>query len=134
MNNTTTNKVLIIASGVLVIALIMLITIGVVMDKSGVFDALLGQTQKVTMIQDRIEKQKSIEDTCRAMIASYNIDKQMYQAYSTSHDPDRLSWGEQARLRANATAAQYNEYLLKNIYIFEGDTPDDIEQVLETLY
>ena len=74
---------------------------------------------------------KQVEDTCRAMITSYTADKLRYEQYAGSDSAEQRSWGEQAKMRANATAAQYNEYVLKNSFIFDGNVPKDIREKLE---
>lgn len=69
---------------------------------------------------------KEVEDTCRSMIASYTSDKQTYEQYKDSDSGEKQSWAEQARMRANKTAASYNEYILKNSFVWESGIPDDI--------
>ena len=73
---------------------------------------------------------KTVEDSCRAMIASYTSDKLMYEQYRDSDNEEKQSWGEQARIRANKTAAAYNEYVLKNSFAWDGNVPDDIKKEL----
>lgn len=70
---------------------------------------------------------KKVEDTCRAMIASYNTDKMTYEQYKDSDNEEKQSWAEQAKMRANKTAASYNEYVLKNSYVWENNVPSDIK-------
>ena len=74
----------------------------------------------------RYQTRKEVEETCRAMVASYNSDKLTYNQYSGSEDEERRSWADQAKMRANRTAATYNEYVLKNSYVWEGNIPEDI--------
>lgn len=69
---------------------------------------------------------KGVEDTCRSMIASYYSDKQTYEQYKDSDSEEKQSWAEQARMRANKTAASYNEYILKNSFVWKNGVPDDI--------
>ena len=69
---------------------------------------------------------KEVEDTCRAMIASYTADKMRYETYATSDSPEKQEWAEQAKIRANATAAKYNEYFLKNSFVWKDNIPEDI--------
>lgn len=76
---------------------------------------------------------KQVEDTCRAMIASYTSDKLKYEQYASSENAEQRSWGEQAKMRANQTAATYNEFMLKNSFVFEGNIPKDIRTELEYL-
>ena len=72
------------------------------------------------------ETLKKVEDTCRAMIASYNADKLTYEQYKDSDNEEKQSWAEQAKMRANKTASTYNNYILKNEYIWKGNVPSDI--------
>lgn len=76
------------------------------------------------------ETRKEVEDTCRAMIASYNADKLTYEQYKNSDDTEKQSWAEQAKMRANKTASTYNNYILKNNYVWKNDIPTDIYGVL----
>ena len=73
---------------------------------------------------------KKVEDTCRAMIASYNADKLTYEQYRDSDSEEKQSWAEQAKMRANKTASTYNNYILKNEYIWNGNVPSDIYMAL----
>lgn len=69
---------------------------------------------------------KKVEDTCRAMMASYTADELTYKQYKDSDSEEKQSWAEQAKMRANKTAASYNEYILKNSFVWEGNVPADI--------
>lgn len=73
---------------------------------------------------------KEVEDTCRAMISSYNADKLTYEQYKNSDNEEKQSWAEQAKMRANKTASTYNNYILKNSYVWKGNVPSDIYSVL----
>jgi hypothetical protein len=79
------------------------------------------------------ENRKMVEDTCRAMIASYQTDKLTYEQYKNSENAEQRSWAEQARMRANKTANTYNEYVLKNSYIWDGNVPTNIDNYLPTI-
>lgn len=81
----------------------------------------------------RYSTRKKVEDSCRAMIASYTSDKLKYEQYASSESAEQRSWGEQAKMRANQTAAIYNEFILKNSYVFGGNIPKDIRTELEYL-
>lgn len=72
------------------------------------------------------ETLKKVEDTCRSMIASYNSDKLTYEQYKDSDNEEKQGWAEQAKMRANKTASTYNNYILKNSYIWKGNVPADI--------
>lgn len=79
------------------------------------------------------ENRKMVEDTCRAMMASYKTDVDTYNMYKDSDNEEKLSWAEQARMRANKTANSYNEYMLKNSYVWNGNVPIDIANYLPTI-
>lgn len=81
----------------------------------------------------RYETRKKVEDTCRAMMASYQADKLTYEQYKDSDDAERQEWAEQAKMRANKTASTYNNYLLKNSYVWENNIPVDIDYQLPYL-
>ena len=87
-------------------------------------------------IEDRTsyDTRKKVEDTCRGMIASYKTDKATYDMYITSDSEEKQSWAEQAKMRANKTANSYNEYILKNSFVFEGNIPEDIDLKLQIIY
>lgn len=74
---------------------------------------------------------KKVEDTCRSMIASYNSDKLTYEQYKDSDNEEKQSWAEQAKMRANKTASTYNNYVLKNSYVWENNVPSDIYMELD---
>lgn len=73
---------------------------------------------------------KKVEDTCRSMMSSYNSDKLVYEQYKTADSDEKKSWAEQAKMRANKTASSYNNYMLKNSYVWENNIPADIKQQL----
>lgn len=97
-------------------------------------------TNKVEWVDRKIEDRtsydtmKKVEDTCRSMIASYKTDKATYDMYKESDNPEKQSWAEQAKMRANKTANTYNEYILKNSYVWEGNIPEDIDRSLQIIY
>ena len=72
------------------------------------------------------ETRKTVEDSCRAMIASYEADKLTYEQYKDSENDEQRSWADQAKMRANRTATNYNNYILKNSYVWSGNIPEDI--------
>ena len=72
------------------------------------------------------ENRKEVEDTCRAMIASYNSDKLTYEQYKNSDNSEHQNWAAQAKMRANKTASSYNNYIIKNSYIWKNNIPADI--------
>lgn len=74
---------------------------------------------------------KEVEDSCRAMIASYEADRLIFEQYKDSDNEEKQSWAEQAKMRANRTAAQYNEYVRKNSFVWADNVPNDIDERLE---
>ena len=79
------------------------------------------------------ETLKKVEDTCRAMIASYESDKLTYLQYKDSDNEEKQGWAEQAKMRANKTAVEYNNYILKNSYVWKDNVPSDICMRLMTI-
>lgn len=79
------------------------------------------------------EARKRVEDEARSLVASYNNDKLRYEQYKTSTDKTHLEWAEQAKMRANQAATTFNEFVLKNSYVFEGNIPADINFQLPIL-
>lgn len=77
------------------------------------------------------KNQKEVEDTCRALIASYNTDKLTYEQYKDSSNSEERSWANNAKIRANQTASTYNNYILKNSFVWKDNVPDDICDKLE---
>jgi hypothetical protein len=117
-----------------------LITIGIIiliiiLSVIGVFGGWFSTwfVNRVDYIDKKIEDKtsyetiKKVEDTCRSMIASYKTDKATYEQYKNNINTEKQNWAEQAKMRANKTANTYNEYILKNSFVFEGNIPTDIE-------
>ena len=89
-------------------------------------------TQKVDDATN-YKARKQVEDTCRATIVSYEADKLTWEQYKDSESAEQRSWADAAKLRANKAAVTYNEYILKNSYVFNGNIPDDIREELMIL-
>ncbi len=117
-----------------------LITIGIIiliiiLSVIGVFGGWFSTwfVNRVDYIDKKIEDKtsyetiKKVEDTCRSMIASYKTDKATYEQYKNNINTEKQNWAEQAKMRANKTANTYNEYILKNSFVFDGNIPADIE-------
>lgn len=79
------------------------------------------------------ETRKDVEDSCRAMVASYEADKLTWEQYKDSDSSEQRSWADQAKMRANRTAANYNNYILKNSYVWSRNIPDDILSELKPI-
>ena len=67
------------------------------------------------------------------MISSYESDKLTYEQYKDSDNEEKQSWAEQAKMRANKTASTYNNYILKNEFVWNDNVPEDIYMELETI-
>lgn len=78
------------------------------------------------------ENRKKVEDTCRAMITSYNSDVDIWNMYKDSDNINQKNYADAARIRAVKTANEYNEYILKNSYVWKENVPSDIFMKLET--
>ena len=76
---------------------------------------------------------KHVEDTCRAMIASYEADKMTWLQYKDSESEEQRGWAAQALMRANRTAATYNTYILENSFVWADNVPEDIDMELPYL-
>lgn len=83
-------------------------------------------------VEDRYSytTRKQVEDDCRAMIASYEADKLTWETYKDSENEERVDYALAAKARANRTATTYNQFILKNSYVFEGNIPADINHEL----
>ena len=124
------NRSLKIFAGVL--GIILLFTVGYSISPS-IRELVNGVKYGVQKADDRTnyETLKKVEDTCRAMIASYEADKLTYEQYKDSTDEEKTEWAEQARMRANKTATSYNNYILKNNYVWSDNVPKDIYMKLD---
>ncbi len=69
---------------------------------------------------------KKVEDSARSMISTYNADKHTYTQYVKSEEKEKRTWAEQAKMRANTTASTYNNFVLKNSYVWKDNIPSDI--------
>lgn len=69
---------------------------------------------------------KEVEDEARMMMASYQADKLKYEQYKTSEVEEQKGWAEQAKMRANQTASTYNNFMLRNNFLFKENIPDDL--------
>lgn len=73
---------------------------------------------------------KTVEETARSMISSYEYDLSVYEQYKDSEDKERQGWAEQSKMRANRTASSYNNYLLENSFVWKDNIPSDIKTEL----
>ncbi len=121
------------AAGLFVIVLIIgLIIFYITPSGRGVINNYFFKIQKVDDVTN-YDTIKKVEDTCRAMISSYETDKLTYLQYKDSANEEKQSWAEQAKMRANKTANSYNNYILKNSFIWEDNIPEDIDIELKLI-
>lgn len=119
---------IIIASVLIVLGLILFFTI--TPTGRNIWNKNMYEVQKADD-STRYETRKHVEDTCRSMISSYTSDKLTWEQYKDSDNSEKQSWAEQAKMRANKTASSYNEYILKNSFVWDGNIPKDIREKLE---
>ena len=120
--------------GTIIVAIISVILIGAIIffgftpGGRSVWNSYTHSLEKAD--ENQYETKKQVEDTARAMIASYKSDVATYEQYKDSDNEEKQSWAEQAKMRANRTAISYNEYILKNSYVWEDNIPSDIDYSL----
>lgn len=95
---------------------------------NGLFNKIDYELEKQNDSQ-RYERRKQVEDTARSMIASYESDKQTYITMKDVNKEVSL----QAKIRANSTTISYNEYILKNSFLWADNVPSDIKSKLEII-
>ncbi len=123
------------SAGIVTVFIVLLIGLGIfsiIPAGRGFFNTWNYKVQKVDD-KTRYETIKKVEDTCRAMISSYESDKLTYEQYKDSNNDEKQGWAEQAKMRANKTASSYNNYILKNSFVWEDNIPDDIKNKLNTI-
>ena len=118
---------IIIASVLIVLGLILFFTI--TPTGRSIWNKNMYEVQKVDDATN-YRTRKQVEDTCRSMISSSTSDKMTWEQYKDSDNNEKQSWAEQAKMRANKTAASYNEYILKNSFVWDGNIPKDISEKL----
>jgi|SRR3712207_3484078 len=107
----------IVCFGIVVFILIILFSYQI-----GIFGEKVNYSYQKKVDNISYDRLKKIEDTARAMIASYTADKTTYEAYKEID----TELATQAKIRANRTASSYNEYMLKNSFQWKNNIPADI--------
>ncbi|CDE54761.1 putative uncharacterized protein [Clostridium sp. CAG:269] len=121
-------------AGTIIVAIISVILIGAIIffgftpGGRSVWNSYTHSLEKAD--ENQYETKKQVEDTARSMIASYKSDVATYEQYKDSDNEEKQSWAEQTKMRANRTANSYNEYILKNSYVWEDNIPSDIDYSL----
>ena len=89
------------------------------------------------------EVRKQVEDTARSYIVSYTNAKLKYEIeLEACKEHPSIDEGASnscraayiSRRDANTIATQYNEYILKNSYVWDGNIPSDISMELYLIY
>ena len=119
---------------VAIVACILLVGIGYSF-APGVREAINKNQTAVQIVDDqtRYETLKKVEDTCRAMISSYESDVLTWKQYKDSESEDERTWAAQAKMRANKTASSYNNYILQNNFVWKDNIPKDIRSTLDVI-
>lgn len=119
---------------VAIVACILLIVIGYNFTP-GVREAINKNQTAVQVADDqtRYETLKKVEDTCRAMISSYESDVLTWKQYKDSENETERTWAAQAKMRANKTASSYNNYILQNNFVWKDNIPEDIRSTLDVI-
>lgn len=112
-----------------VIAAVFMFLVYIIFTPSGV-SRLNSYSRNLRMAHDEssYSSLRAVEDQCRMMIASYTSDKMTYEMYCKD---GRVEWSNMAKMRANKTVAEYNEFILKNRHYWSKNVPDDIFEQLE---
>jgi hypothetical protein len=126
------NKLLKAAGLFAIVLIIGLLIFYITPSGRGAINNYLFKVQKVDDVTN-YDTIKNVEDTCRAMISSYETDKLTYLQYKDSANEEKQSWAEQAKMRANKTANSYNNYILKNSFIWVDNIPEDIDIELKLI-
>lgn len=121
-----------VVSAILVVAVLLFVLAACTPLGRAISNGLNYAVQKVDDATN-YETIKKVEDTCRSMISSYNADRLTWEQYSGSGSEEKQSWAEQAKMRANKTAVSYNEYILKNSFVWSGNIPSDIRSELDII-
>ena len=84
-------------------------------------------------VNSKYETQKEIEDTLRSYIASYEADRITWETNKNMDNAEAQQLAAAALTRANRTAATYNQYYLKNSFVWKDNIPSDIQKELPYL-
>lgn len=81
---------------------------------------------------------KKVEDTARSMISNYQYAKSEYETYKffckdSVYDKEKCQRALDSKSSANRTVSTYNNYLLKNNFLFKQNMPKDIYEKLEKI-
>lgn len=74
------------------------------------------------------ELEIQIAEICNAMESSYTADRCIYEKYHRSEVEEERQRADQAKVRANKTASDYN------VFVEENDYPDGAKRRLDYIY
>ncbi len=114
---------------VLVGALLMLFFIQLGWKTFNTLDNIVQRVDTVTSDENR----KTVEDTAKAMIASYEADVLTYNQYKDSLDKEKQELAEQAKKRANQTANAYDNFIYENSFVWLDGLPDGVRSTLPSI-
>ena len=83
--------------------------------------------------QDMAETKTEVEKNCRTWIADYETQTLMYEQYRESSNADQQVLASAAKQKANEIADKYNDYFLRNKYVWDKNIPSDIWLSMDTL-
>ena len=127
MDNKSNIKAVAIGGTIIAIAVVLGFFIAPSIQKT--FNKMEYELEKVDEETD-YETLKTVEDTCRAYIASYEADKITYDTNKMLDSLQAMELANAAKTRANRTAAVYNTYYLQNSYVWKDNVPADIKAEL----
>lgn len=117
-----------------ILAVLVMLLIGLILLLPSTRRLIIGYDYQIKKIEEEsYRNRKAVEDTARSMMAQYESDKLAYEQYKDSDKDNYKELAENAKMRANNTAIKYNEYILKNEYVWKGNVPKDIYKELATI-
>lgn len=118
----------------LILAVLVILLIGLILLLPSTRRLIIGYDYQIRKIEEEsYRNRKTVEDTARSMMAQYESDKLTYEQYKDSDKDNYKELAENAKTRANNTAIKYNEYILKNEYVWKDNVPKDIYRELATI-
>ena len=118
----------------LILAVLVMLLVGLILLLPSTRRLIIGYDYQIRKIEEEsYRNRKTVEDTARSMIAQYESDRLTYEQYNDSDKDNYKELAENAKTRANNTAIKYNEYILKNEYVWKDNVPKDIYRELATI-
>lgn len=76
---------------------------------------------------------RRVEDTARAMVASFEADRLQWEQFRDSDVQEERNWANGAMMRANRTASSFNNFMRENSFVWAYGIPSDIDFRMEYL-